>query len=486
MEAKPQESGAPSQSPSQSKVRGWSKYEKILLVLYLLTAPIVKPWVHGDGVGYYAWARCILLQHNLNGEIDFDKGYEGDPRRAADPHFRDHYVTVTGRLNNHFTIGPAILWSPFLVVTQGLTAIYDHSHGTHFSSDGYSKPYMVAVGAGTFFYGFLTLWISFRLARKYVAERWAFLATLGIWLASALPFYIYAEPSLAHVHAAFVVALFVWYWDRTRNERTWKQWLLLGVIAGMMLNTYFPTGLMLLLPLLDALLSWWIELRAKDHRALPALLLQHSSFAATIVVVFIPTLLTRKLLYGTYFSSGYNVAWYWTSPAFWKVCFSSRGMFLWTPILLLSVAGLVLLLKIDRILCVGFILGFLSFTYLIGCYEYWHGIPSFGNRYLVTLTPLFLVGLATFLEWFGQQWGERRALLPAAMVGLFIAWNLGLIFQFATRLLPYSFPISISSAAYNQVVVVPQQAAEMLKAGGMFRRLKSEKKGGSDETHQSK
>jgi hypothetical protein len=35
--------------------------------------------------------------------------------------------------------------------------------------------------------------------------------------------------------------LFLWYWDRTRESRTIKQWILLGVIAGLMIGVYrFP------------------------------------------------------------------------------------------------------------------------------------------------------------------------------------------------------------------------------------------------------
>jgi hypothetical protein len=65
-------------------------------------------------VGYYAFARSILIEHRL----DFTKDW-----LAANPSFRmsrtdaqgrllpDQY-TITGHLDNHFSVGPAILWSP--------------------------------------------------------------------------------------------------------------------------------------------------------------------------------------------------------------------------------------------------------------------------------------------------------------------------------------------------------------------------------------
>ena len=442
-----------------------SKYEWIFVILFLLTAPVVKPWVEGDGTGYYAFARCLLIQHNFDQRIDWLHNYGKDPRRLTNPNFFQGYLTSTGHLENHYTIGPAILWSPFLVTAQRLTVLYDKWTGSHLSGDGYSKPYMVAIAAGALCYAFLALWISFRLARKYVAERWAFLATFGIWMASSLTWYIYAEPSFAHVPTAFTVALFVWYWDRTRNGRTWTQWLTLGAIGGLMLDTYYPTALIVLLPGLDALRAWWSAFRNKEPRSFATLFLQHIAFLLSMAVIFFPTLIVKKIFYGSYLSSGYEtVVWQWSSPAFWGVCFSSRGMFGWTPVLLFSVIGLVLLHKADRILSASLFLIFIAFTYFIGCYEFWHGIPSFGNRYLTTLTVLFVVGLAAFLEWLGRRWGERRATVPAiAMIGLLILWNVGLMFQCAAQVLSHSYPISLRVAAYNQVVVVPRMAAEMFK-----------------------
>ena len=46
-------------------------YIKILFVCFLLTLPIVNPTVHGDGVGYYAYARALLIQQNLRFEEDW-------------------------------------------------------------------------------------------------------------------------------------------------------------------------------------------------------------------------------------------------------------------------------------------------------------------------------------------------------------------------------------------------------------------------------
>ena len=149
-----------------------------------------------------------------------------------------------------------------------------------------------------------------------------------------------------------------------------------------------------------------------------------------------------------------------------KVCFSAdHGVFSWNPILILGTGGLACLRKRDRIVSLYSIIVVMVFLYVIGCYPDWDGISSFGNRFFVPLTSLFIIGLAAFFDWFARAWQERRAAISAATATCIIMlWNLGLMFQWGMHLVPERGPISWRDAAYNQVNVVPEEAATMLKA----------------------
>src|SRR5207253_4454468 len=133
---------------------------------------------------------------------------------------------------------------PFLLVTHLIVLSVNHL-GVHISANGYSRPYLVAMAVATASYGFAGLYLAFGLARRYVEERWAFLATLGVWFASSLPVYMYFNPSWAHAHCVFAVGLYLWYWHRTREDRTLRQWLILGLISGLMLDVYYPNAALL-------------------------------------------------------------------------------------------------------------------------------------------------------------------------------------------------------------------------------------------------
>jgi hypothetical protein len=447
-------------------LRRFTKYEALLAIIFLLTLPLSNPWVRGDGVGYYAFARSMLIEHRLDFTRDwlaantsFRMG-----RTDAQGNIAPAEYTATGHLDNHFSVGPAILWFPFLVVAHGSVLLWDRLGG-QIPADGFSKPYRVAMALGTALYGFLALLISFVVARRYFAERWAFLATLGIWFASSLPVYMYFNPSWSHAHSAFMVALFLWYWIRTRAARTWVQWIVLGAIGGLMMDVYYVSGVLLLLPLLESLKGYWKARRGPEMGVAGRLFIGNVIFAALLVTAFLPTLVTKEIIYGSYAKSGYEHLWIWTSPWLFKVCFSAdHGLFSWTPIVMAAVVGLFFLRRYDRDLAVYSILVFAVVLYTIGCYKDWDGLSSFGNRFFVLLTPIFVLGLAGFFDSLERAWNERRAMIiSASATAALILWNLGLIFQWGTHLIPARGPISWRDAAYNQFAVVPVEASQSLK-----------------------
>lgn len=448
--------------------RKLGRYERILIVLFLLSLPLVNPWVRGDGIGYYAYARALALDHNLRFEKDWRHANPSFRSSRVDPDGRiraDQY-TSTGHLNNHFTIGPALIWIPFLAAAHGAVLTADH-FGAHIAADGYSWPYLDTMAVVTAFCGFAALFISFRLARKYFPERWAFLAVLGIWLASSIPVYMYFNPSWSHAQSAFIVALFIWYWDRTRANRTWRQWCVLGLIGGLMMDMYYPNAIFLLVLVVEfaAKTAKTISSRSTSESNFGKEIARYAVFSVALILAFLPTLVTRWLVFGSPFNMGYSETSIWTlkSPLWGTVLFSAdHGLFSWTPILLLASVGLLILWRRDELLCVALAVSALAFYFLIATYPVWDGISSYGNRFFVSLTPLFVMGLASLLTHYEKFWrGSKSANWSAiAALCLFIAWNFGLMFQWGMKLIPARGPISWSDAVHNQFRVVPAEVAD--------------------------
>jgi hypothetical protein len=425
--------------------------------------------VHGDGVGYYAYARAPLIQHNLRFEQDWLHAnlLFSQSRTLPNGQLSAAEYTDTGYVSNLFSIGPALLWAPFLLAAHGIVLLCN-AYGAHIPADGFSFPYLLAMALGTAIYGFLGLLFSYSLARKYVEERWAFLATLGIWGASSLPVYMYFNPSWSHAHSVFAVALFLWYWERTRGSRTFLQWILLGLISGLMLNVYFANGVFLLLPLIESLVHYWDAWKTEDFREAASVFAANFCFLLTVILSFVPTLITRYIIFGGFFRFGTysDLQWDWTAPHWHSVLASSEhGILTWTPILALAIIGLCFVQRRAKVLTSYLSAGAAAFFYLIACYPYWHGTASFGNRYLISLTPIFIFGLALLFQRLGSFFSSWRFLFPAAasLILLLVLWNAGFIFQWGAHLIPARGPVSLAEVAHNQFFVVPRELSSDLQ-----------------------
>jgi hypothetical protein len=456
-------------------LRFWQTFtgrEKLLIALFLLSLPFVQPHVQGDGIGYYAYARSMLIDHNLNFNGDWKDPNTGDAVVAGyeNGHVLWSHYTSTGHRVDHFSAGPAILWAPFVGAAHLGVLALDH-FGWKIAADGYSRPYLMAMALGTALYGFLGLWFSFQMARIYFEERWAFLATVGIWFASSLPAYMYVDPSWAHAHSVFTGALFLWYWQRTIGKRTAVQWIVLGLIAGLMLDVYYANFVFLLAPLIESaigIVGAWKK-PGHDFVSIRRIFLFNVVLALTAVVAFLPTLITRQIIFGNPFGMGLYTEWHWNwdRPAFWAILVShNRGIVICTPILIPAVVGLFLLRRREP--RVGGILLAIAAGYyaLIATYPWWDGTSSFGNRYFITLTPLYVVGLAAVFAAFAKHWQDQQAAFRRVLVvtSLLVLWNLGLVFQWSTGLLPERGPIYWNEVIYNQFRVVPAQSVRTLYA----------------------
>jgi len=246
-----------------------------LAAIFLFSLLLMNPWVRGDGVGYYAYLRAPIIEHSLNFENDYRSANASfrEPRLDENGNPKPGLRTPTGHLENHFTVGPAILWSPFFILAHG-GVLLARALGFSVAADGFSSPYRLAMAFATALYGFLALLLSFRLSRQYVDQWSALFATIAIWWASSLPVYMYFNPSWSHALSAFVVAFFLWFWHQTRSKRTTLEWLLLGAWTGLMLDVYYPNAMVLIVMVIEALRQYTAAFRASDpmdpRPALPA------------------------------------------------------------------------------------------------------------------------------------------------------------------------------------------------------------------------
>ncbi len=126
----------------------------------------------------------------------------------------------------------------------------------------------------------------------------------------------------------------------------------------------------------------------------------------------------------------------WTSPHALPVLVSTEhGLFAWTPLALLALAGLVLLAAgrtraragdARRLGVIALLLVFLE-VYVSGAVESWTVAGAFGQRRFVCLTALLALGLAALFNAIGSR---AMRMAAAGLTVLCVWWNIGLMAQY--------------------------------------------------------
>lgn len=429
-----------------------------LTVLFLLSVPLCNPVIHGDGFGYYAYLRSQLVGQNLS----INSGAQASAQTSVSANLGPGGAERPAPNGNRYPPGASLLWS--IPVTAADVAVRASNHlGASILRDGYSLPYRLALALATATYGFLGLLLSFEVARRYYGVRAAFLGVVGIWWSSSLPVYMYFNPSYSHALSSFTVALLLWYCVRGDRLRK-RTWLCAGLLAGLAADVYYPNALFAIVPAALLVQTAFANRRAQSPQAcLRAAVRMGALFGEGLVLGLLPTLITHQVFFGNVLRTGYGplVSWDFLHPALLPVLFSANhGLLVWTPLLLPALVGLTALRKSDPWLLLSLAAVFLAFWYLIASYSFWNALSSFGNRFFISFTPVFVLGLAGAWK-FVEGRARLRPWLAACATGVFVAWNLAFIFQWGTLMIPNDGPVRWSQVFANQARV-PVRAARTL------------------------
>ena len=429
-----------------------------MIVIFVIAGiPLFKPWIHGfDTVAYYAWLRSAVIDGDLNFQNEFDHYGYGTERG----------LTPTGHVVNEWAIGSAVLWAPFFLIVHAFSLIA-RSFGLPVAVDGYGVQYEWAIGIASAMYGLAAILLTYRLGHKLFSGPISGLATAAAWLASPLVFYMYSHPAMSHANDAFAYALFLFTWYQTRNSTTWKGAAARGATAGLcalvrQVNAYL-VFFVLAEYVIDGIAPWRRTRQAAS--VLPAVK-QIGVFAAAWWLVYLPQLVGWRIVFGNWielnpYVAGVGQGFNWLQPHLLEVLFSTnRGLFLWSPLLLLAVLGWWPLWKRERRLTLLIVVNFAIQLYLIASWFAWSGAAAFGQRFFTNMLPAFALGLAALLT----RWQTRLAFRWLVMLCLvFVIWNGLLLVRYVLEDVPRLGDVPLDQFIIGQLTVVPRYFQRLLQ-----------------------
>lgn len=378
--------------------------------------------IESDAVHYYSYLPSLLVfndlsQSFLNKDIGVVKKY-----------FWTKGTLPDGKYYFKTTMGVALMQSVFIVPIHYIVK------WTGGIANGVSMPYRLGILLSALFYYFLGLYlIRYLLIRKYkFSEAIAGFTILGIGLATNITLYVFREPGMSHIYSFAGILLFTVLLDKFFESPTRKIAFLTGLAGGLVVLVR-QVNLVVIVVLV---LSWDVNnfaafkerLRSFFNRPIFTIL-----FLAGAILVWIPQFSYYYYLTGSIFFSGYGdetSRFYFSNPQIFNSLFSyKKGWFLYTPIMLLAVAGLIpLFFKFRKTF--WSVLGVLLLMIYINSswYSWWFG-GGYGLRAYIDLYGLLAIPLAFFIR---TIWSKYivSGLLSGLLVLLFAFHNIFQSFQY--------------------------------------------------------
>lgn len=412
---------------------------RVLLMLAALAcvyplARWTKPDFGADSPSYYVYLRSLFFDHDLDFANEWDRwGYDAQP------------LTPTGLRRNIHAVGSALLWSPFFVAAHGYVLAI-RALGSHaYEADGFAIPYVRSTVLGTLTIAVLGAFLLGQALASRFGATLATLAVLAATLASPVPYYLLAQPTMAHGLVFGLAATFVWVWTETAREPSGPRWALLGALQGLLALTRWQAV---------AYLGLFLPLAVEGlvHRRVRPRWIVFSGLAA--FVVFVPQLVVWRVLFGRALAiPAHEHGMDWSSPHLLQVLISAdRGLFSWTPLMAVGAAGLAWLLVDWPWFAGGALVVLAASAWINGSVQDWAGADAFGARRFDLVVPLLAVGLAALAQSAAKAVARRPWLAPAVAATVMVMWNVGLMRLYRHRIVKEAAPLdNLAVAQLRQV-----------------------------------
>lgn len=380
------------QKLSKFLFRGWFV---ILLFLFTINNFIgnTPNIINADGYGYYDYLKSIFYDKDF---VRYNKSLTSNPeiykRISAEP-LTGSYIQVNDYKVNKYPPGTALLISPFF--------LYPYlTHTPQYTpNDGYQINFHKSVFYAAVFYLFLALWYLRKLLRLFmITEINIFFIQCAIVFTTSITRYAHAEAAYSHIYSFFAITAFLYY---TKKYYTSYQ---LKHLAGASLFL----GLIVLIRNINILILLFTPFLASNFKSYINTCRQLFSSFKKIAVVFLALLpfafiqmLCWYLQTGKIFVYSYgNESFDFLNPHIPAILFSyQKGLFIYHPVLLISFAGIaVLISKKQYYRAISWLLFFFILTYILSSWWIWTYGCSFGQRVYVDYLTVFFILIAIALN----------------------------------------------------------------------------------------
>jgi len=366
--------------------------------------------IASDGVGYYMYLPSIFITGEFGKEPAEDR----------------HIINTRHGPLSRYSAGTAIAILPFF----GVACLYYEIIGEVYTGFEPGFQNAVLLAATSFF--LLGLYLMGLLMSRFTNSKWTIsVALLTVALGSNALFYTVQAPSFSHVYSFCAITGFLLSVKRYMESFRMKYFLIASLVFGfILLLRQFNGFILFAVPFLansfSDLISFLKNVFGNVKLLISGIVLAVAVAAIQQVFWFIQT---GDLVLWGYGNDGF----YFSKPAFFEVLLSFRkGLFVYTPLLLVSFFGLISLYRKNQYRFYCFIGFFIFLTYFMSSWWMWYYGSSFGQRPFIEYYGLLFIPLIFLTDHFSQF--ARRYLLVPLIAGL-AALNFIQSYQYSMEIL---------------------------------------------------
>lgn len=370
--------------------------------------------------------------------------------------FPNNYWMTPGPKGNKIakgTMGMSILYSPFF----GIACL--HAALTGDEINGYSQPFSFWIHFGTLLYALIAAFFLLRSLMEFFKPIISLISYFLILFGSNYYYYLLGQGELTHSYLFMLFSVIVWLTLKWHKKPEGKTLVGISMLCGLV-TLIRPTDLLIVLfPLLYGVYGF-DSLKAK----LKILGDNKLSLLLACILFFVPLLpqmIYWKVFSGSFlfFSYGSEEGFFFNDPQIINVLISFRkGWFIYTPLAVFMVMGIVGLWKSKKNLALPISLLFGLTLYIVSCWwDWWFG-GSFGHRAFIQYYALLVFPLALMINWASKKWWK---FFPFAGAMIFIiGLNIFQTAQFRHSIIHWE---AMSKEAYHYVWAKKGLSAEEYK-----------------------
>lgn len=357
-----------------------------ILIQFLRAGEAVRT-IDGDGSGYYAYLPAVFVY----GTTDFSDVYQAEKGRHSLDYMAHYFHEEDGKLYNKYYLGTALMLLPFFL----LAMLYSFIIGM--PVDGYTILFQYAVSLAAALYAAAGIFAGRKLLESFGIKRdISLLAMLAVLFGTNLFHYSFLAPSHSHVYSFTAISLFLLSARRYFLNGNFASFRWAMVYLALVVLIRPGNGMVVLL--LPFLAESTTVLWEKIKLILSKPMVLASGIALFILIAGLQPLYnfiqTGSLILYSYRDEGFV----FNNPAFLSFLFSYRkGFFVYTPLMLLIVPGMVLFFQRSKFMFFSFLSFLLLLIFVLSSWWNWFFGDSFGMRAMVDYYSLLAIPIGLLL-----------------------------------------------------------------------------------------